>query len=433
MKWLPKLIGFDYEVKYKNGMENSAATDALSSVQNERQLMATMTVTMPVALSLKIEASWETDEILQQILIKLQSGQEAKKHYTCSNGQILRKNKMVVGKDEQLRLKLLAYFHGSSVGGHSGFVKECVTCQRYTPDLAAYPGLLQPLPIPNRIWESISMDFIEGLPRSQGKNVIFVVVDRLTKYAHFMYLAHPFSAAQVAQIFLDIVYKLLGLPTTIVLDRDKVFLSVWSYLRCMTGERPKEWVEWLPLAELWYNSNFYTSIQTIPFQAVYGQTPPIHVPYLGGLSKVDVVDRNLEAREQAIQLLKFHLERSQNRMKQQVDRKRTDNVLKVGDWVLFKLLELPVHAQIHDVVHVSQLKPYKGIPPVTQVIDLPSCDQNGLLVVEPIALLDMKMVKKMNAVVVYGLIQWANRTVEDATWEPLAEIYEKFPTFATHS
>ncbi|GKE39392.1 putative mitochondrial protein [Tanacetum coccineum] len=106
-------------------------------------------------------------------------GQQAKKHYTWSNGQLLRKNKLVVGQDDQLKLELLTYFHASSVGGHSGvkvttqrlcsfvywkgmrkeikkFVKECITCQMCKPDLAAYPGLLQPLPIPDRIWDSIS-------------------------------------------------------------------------------------------------------------------------------------------------------------------------------------------------------------------------------------------------------------------------------------
>ncbi|GKE67922.1 reverse transcriptase [Tanacetum coccineum] len=63
----------------------------------------------------------------------------------------------------------------------------------------------------------------------------------------------------------------------------------------------------MSLAELWYNSNFHTSIQTTPFEAVYGQSPSIYVPYLGGLNKVDAVDTTLEAREQVIQMLKFHL------------------------------------------------------------------------------------------------------------------------------
>ena len=163
------------------------------------------------------------------------------------------------------------------------FVRECQICQKNKPDLSAFPGLLQPLPIPERVWSDVSIDFIEGLPKSEGKEVIMVVVDRLSKYAHFVPLAHPFSALQVAQAYLDNIYKLHGTPTSIVSDRDKIFLSrFWSelfrllgtqlkmssayhpqtdgqtevvnrsletYLRCMTGERPRDWSKWLALAE----------------------------------------------------------------------------------------------------------------------------------------------------------------------------------------
>nr|GEU29625.1 hypothetical protein [Tanacetum cinerariifolium] len=96
---------------------------------------------------------------------------------------------------------------------------------------------------------------------------------------------------------------------------------------------------------------------------VYGQSPPVHVPYLGGLSKVDAVDRTLEVREQVIQMLKFHLNRSQNWMKQQADKRRSDRVLKLCQRSL----------------------------PLTQVMELPSCNKEGLMEHEPIALLDRKM------------------------------------------
>nr|GEW54628.1 putative mitochondrial protein [Tanacetum cinerariifolium] len=180
--------------------------------------------------------------------------------------------------------------------------RECDVCQRSKDDLAAYPGLLQQLPNLKRIWSDISMHFIVGLPRSQEKAVIIVVVDRLNKYAYFMALSHPYTASSVAQAFLDLVYKLHGLPNSIVSDRDNVFLShFWKslfkilkvelklstayhpqtdgqtkvvnkclecYLRCMTGERPKEWVQWLPLAEFWYNRNRHSSTKVSPYEAV---------------------------------------------------------------------------------------------------------------------------------------------------------------------
>ena len=163
------------------------------------------------------------------------------------------------------------------------FVLVCDTCQRNKYDTAAYLGLLQPLPIPEKVWQDISMDFIDGLPKSQGKTVIMVVVDRLSKYAHFMALSHPYTSVEVAQTLMDNVFKLHGVPNSIVSDRDPVFLShfwqalfaqlktqlhlsssyhqqingqtevlnrcVETYLRCMTGDQPKKWACWLPLAE----------------------------------------------------------------------------------------------------------------------------------------------------------------------------------------
>lgn len=108
--------------------------------------------------------------------------------------------------------------------------------QRCKADLAASPGLLQPLPIPKGVWEDIAMDFIEGLPKSNGKDVILLVIARLSKYSHFLTLSHPYTARDVAQLFLDQIYRLHGSPRSIVSDRDKVFISqFWQELMIMQG------------------------------------------------------------------------------------------------------------------------------------------------------------------------------------------------------
>jgi hypothetical protein len=97
---------------------------------------------------------------------------------------------------------------------------ECDLCQCNKGEIIKSPGILQPIPIPPTIRQDISMDFMVGLPKSGNKLFIMVVVDRLSKYAHFYALQHPFTTFTVAQIFMDRVFKLHGMPHSIVYDHD---------------------------------------------------------------------------------------------------------------------------------------------------------------------------------------------------------------------
>ena len=109
------------------------------------------------------------------------------------------------------------------------FVAECLVFQQNKVETIKTPGLLQPLSIPGQRWEEISMDFITGLPKSEGRSVIMVVVDRITKYAHFCALSHPFKASTVATTFMDRIQKLHGSPRVILSDKDPIFIgNFWS-------------------------------------------------------------------------------------------------------------------------------------------------------------------------------------------------------------
>jgi hypothetical protein len=148
------------------------------------------------------------------------------------------------------------------------------------------------------------MDFVEGFSRVGDKSVILTVVDRFSKYAHFIPLGHPYTAASVAKAFFEGIGCLHGFPCSIVSDRDTVFTNTfWSklfrlakvkllmssafhpqtdgqsevvnrvivmYLRCLAGDRPKTWLQWLPWAEYCYNSSYQTAIKCPPFKVVYG-------------------------------------------------------------------------------------------------------------------------------------------------------------------
>ena len=134
------------------------------------------------------------------------------------------------------------------MGGHSGVLKTLKRAlaslywlgmkrqiQSYAADCSVSPQnkystlspseLLKPLPIPQEVWEDLSLDFIEGLPKSEGWDTILVVVDHLSKYAHFIPLKHSFTAVTVTTFFVQVVVRLHGVPHSIVSYCDKLFLS----------------------------------------------------------------------------------------------------------------------------------------------------------------------------------------------------------------
>jgi len=116
------------------------------------------------------------------------------------------------------------------------FVSTCVVCQRNKTETLHPAGLLQPLPVPSRVWADIAMDFIEALPKVHGKSVILTVVDRFSKYAHFIPLGHPYTATSVARAFFHDIVRLHGFPDSIVSDRDPVFTGqVWRDLFRQAG------------------------------------------------------------------------------------------------------------------------------------------------------------------------------------------------------
>lgn len=105
------------------------------------------------------------------------------------------------------------------------YVTSCQVCQRVKTDTLAPTGLLQPLPILCQVWDEITMDFVDSLPPSNGKRVILVVIDRLSKSAHFLALSHPYTTKTMAEWFVNGVVKLHGMPQSIISDRDPVFLN----------------------------------------------------------------------------------------------------------------------------------------------------------------------------------------------------------------
>ncbi|KAM7473107.1 hypothetical protein LguiB_020350 [Lonicera macranthoides] len=325
-----------------------------------------------------------------------------------------------------------------------------------------------------------------------------VVVDRLTKYAHFIALSHLFTAADIAHSFFENVFKYHGLPITMVSDRDPLFLSqFWvqlfklmgtkllhssayhpqtdgqtervnqcleTFLRCMTSYKPTKWALWLHMAQWWYNTNYHTALKMTPFEALHGYKPPSGIFPQHNYGGVTIVTDFVKERADMQLVIKDHLLQAQERTKMYADRKRTEREFEAGDFVYLRLqpyrqmtvtlrrnlklapkffgpykivkrigkvayqLDLPAGSRIHSVFHVSQLKKQVG-QTVVPSPELPKVGPEGQFLVEPIAVLDRRMVKRNNAPMAQWLVQWSHTHPNDATWEDYPVLHAQFPNF----
>ena len=168
-------------------------------------------------------------------IISLKSRAETRElgeSWSIQKGVLFFKNRVYLPEESDFIPVILKQYHEC---GHEGFyktllrikecfywknmktrvkdwVRQCDVCQRNKFDQQLPSGLLQPLPILTQIWAKISMDFVEGLPKVKGKLVVLVVVDCLSKYGHFLPMAHPYTIETVAQLFFEQVFRLHGMP-----------------------------------------------------------------------------------------------------------------------------------------------------------------------------------------------------------------------------
>ena len=262
-------------------------------------------------------------EEMKRAGVKVLRDEEWQEH----EGLMLKEGKVYVPKDEKLRAEIIRLHHDTPVGGHGGqwkmtelvtrnfwwpgvsremkrYVEGCDVCQRNKNRIQAPVGKLMPNSIPEKPWSHISADFITKLPLAQGYDSILVVVDRLTKMAHFIPTTEKMTAGGLAQLFRDNVWKLHGLPESIISDRGPQFAAgvirelngmlgidsklstafhpqtdgqtermnqeLEQYLRMFIDHQQEQWPEWLGTAEFAYNNKVQTSTKVSPFKANSG-------------------------------------------------------------------------------------------------------------------------------------------------------------------
>ncbi|KAL0539963.1 hypothetical protein IC582_024185 [Cucumis melo] len=417
-RWLELVKDYDCEILYHPGKANVVA-DALSRKVSHSAALITRqaplhrdleraeiavsvgAVTMQLAqltvqptLRQKIIDAQSNDPYLVEKRGLAEAGQTAE-FSLSSDGGLLFERRLCVPSDSAVKTELLSEAHSSPFSMHPGstkmyqdlkrvywwrnmkrevaeFVSKCLVCQQVKAPRQKPAGLLQPLSIPEWKWENVSMDFITGLPRTlRGFTVIWVVVDRLTKSAHFVPGKSTYTASKWAQLYMSEIVRLHGVPVSIVSDRDARFTSkFWKGLQTAMGTRldfstafhpqtdgqterlnqvledmlracalefPGSWDSHLHLMEFAYNNSYQATIGMAPFEALYGKCcrSPVCWDEVGEQRLMG--PELVQSTNEAIQKIRSRMHTAQSRQKSYADVRRKDLEFEVGDKVFLKV------------------------------------------------------------------------------------------------
>ena len=337
-RWSLFFKRFDFVIQYRPGSKNLKA-DALSRrpdympLESESLSRPAENILEPSVV--QVAATFSNKPFMEKV--KSASSKDEFYHKASDKNENLKKINGLLFKDGrlyvpegELRMEALRSCHDSPLAGHFGrrktaelldrnfwwprmevsvqeYCDSCDVCMRAKGSRHKPYGLLMPLQVANRPWSSVSMDFIVDLPQSAGMTAIYVVVDRFTKMAHFIPIKGLPSAEETAELFIQHVLRLHGVPEEIISDRGSQFVShFWKrflellnikrclstayhpqsdgqtertnqtleqYLRCFVSYHQDDWHSFLPLAEFAFNNTISASTKLTPFYAYTGTHP----------------------------------------------------------------------------------------------------------------------------------------------------------------
>ncbi|KAL0561310.1 hypothetical protein IC582_001733 [Cucumis melo] len=419
------------------------------------------------------------------------------------DGGLLFERRLYVPSDSAIKTELLSEAHSSPFSMHPGsmkmyqdlkwvywwrnmkrevaeFVSRCLVCQQVKAPRQKPAGLLQPLSIPEWKWENVSMDFITGLPRTlRGFTVIWVVVDRLTKSAHFVPGKSTYTASKWAQLYMSEIVRLHGVPVSIVSDRDARFTSkFWKGLQTATGTRLDFSTTFHPQTD--GQTERLNQVLEDMLRACALEFPVIRLlsawhhlrPCTANVSPVcwgEVGEQRLmgpelvQSTNEAIQKIRSRMHTAQSRQKSYADVRRKDLEFEVGDKVFLKVAPMrgvlrferrgklsprfvgpfeilerigpvayrlalpPSLSTVHDVFHVSMLRKY--VPDPSHVVDYEplEIDENLSYTEQPVEVLAREVKTLRNKEIPLVKVLWRNHRVEEATWEREDDMRSCYP------
>ncbi|KAI2647533.1 Transposon Tf2-6 polyprotein [Labeo rohita] len=414
-RWSLFFTRFQFQVSYRPGTQNTKA-DALSRIHEPGQPIVSSESILPTTMVVA-PVSWDIMTEIAEAQIQDPSPANCPADLTyvplC------------------LRPRVLTEVHATPASGHPGieatlrllgnrfwwatirqdtikFIRDCAICNTTKVPRRLPAGLLQPLPVPQRPWSHIAMDFITDLPPSNGHTTILSVVDRFSKGCRFIPLPKLPTAMETAELLCNWVFRFYGLPEDMVSDRGPQFTSrLWSgffhllgvnisltsgyhpqangqaerlnqeltrFLRSYCQDHQEDWSRYLFWAEYAQNSLHKPATNLTPFQCILGFQPPLF-PWSGEPSSLPAVNSWFQRSEETWNRSHVHLQGAIRRTEEQANRRRRPNPpYEPGQWVWLSTRDLRLRLPCKKLSprYVGPFKIIKQITPVSYRLELPS-------------------------------------------------------------
>ncbi|KAJ9544988.1 hypothetical protein OSB04_024695 [Centaurea solstitialis] len=442
-RWIELLSDYDCEILYHPGKGNVVA-DALSRKGGKVKpgivdsQMGIVAYRINIVPDLKSEIKeWQEKASKEENLKSERMVGFLDTLVTNTEGLKCFGNRIWIPKLGDLRKKILVEAHKSKYSVHPGtnkmyhglrqsywwpgmkkdiayFVERCVTCLQVKIEHQRPYGKIQQLPTPEWTWEHVTMDFVTKQPRTpKGYDTIWVIVDRLSKSAHFLPMKETYSMERLGRLYIAEIVRLHGTPASIVDARftstyhpqkdgqsERTIQTLEDMLRACVLNFGGSWEDHLPLIEFAYNNSYHSSIEAAPYEILYGRKcrTPLCWNEVGEkqLAGPEVV----QSTSDKINQVRDRLKTARDRQKSYADKRRKDIEFQVGDQEMF------------------------GGAGVGNTI---GGDQKLNFVEKPVAVLDRKIRRLRNKEIVLVKIQWKFHKGQEATWEAESEMRAKYP------